>query len=118
MDAAANQDPGLIRGTGLGDSPVPLSAVLDEPYSLIGVQTIAADTDEEALELARPIALSMIRLRRGDPGPMPTPKEAAEYPYTEQESSCHRQLAVRRGLRSSPPRPSELASTSCGNAPR
>ncbi|GAB3299206.1 LLM class flavin-dependent oxidoreductase [Parasphingorhabdus pacifica] len=63
------------------------SSVLDEPYSMIGVQAIAADTDEEALELARPIALSMLRLRRGNPGRMPSPKEAAEYPYDELESS-------------------------------
>jgi luciferase family oxidoreductase group 1 len=61
------------------------SAVLDRPYSLIGVQTIAADTDEAALELARPIALAMLRLRRGAPGRLPSPKEAAEYPYTEAE---------------------------------
>jgi luciferase family oxidoreductase group 1 len=61
------------------------SAVLDQPYSLIGVQTVAADTDEGALELARPIALSILRLRRGSPGRLPTPKEAAEYPYTELE---------------------------------
>lgn len=63
------------------------SAVLDEPYAKIGVQTIAADTDEQALHLARPIALSMLRLRMGSPGRMPTPKEAAEYPYTEREQS-------------------------------
>lgn len=61
------------------------SAVLDEPYALIGVQTVAADSDAEALHLARPIALSMLRLRRGNPGRMPTPEEAAEYPYTERE---------------------------------
>ncbi len=90
--------------------------MLDEPYSLIGVQTIAADTDEEALELARPIALSMLRLRRGDPGPMPTPKEAAEYPYTEQESSFIDSWLSDAVYGS--PRPSAPASTSCGNAPR
>jgi luciferase family oxidoreductase group 1 len=61
------------------------SASLDQPYALIGVQVIAADTDEEALEFARPIALNMMRLRRGMPGRLPTPKEAAEYPYNETE---------------------------------
>ncbi|RCW45168.1 luciferase family oxidoreductase group 1 [Halopolyspora algeriensis] len=63
------------------------SSVLDEPYAKIGVQVIAADTDEEALELARPIALSMLRLRMGNPGRMPSPEEAAEYPYTEREQA-------------------------------
>ncbi|MFR9730276.1 LLM class flavin-dependent oxidoreductase [Saccharopolyspora sp. MS10] len=61
------------------------SAVLDAPYSMIGVQTIAADTEEEALDLARPMALSMLRLRKGDPGRMPSPKEAREYPYSKLE---------------------------------
>ncbi|GAA2820953.1 LLM class flavin-dependent oxidoreductase [Saccharopolyspora taberi] len=61
------------------------STVLDEPYALIGVQTIAADTDEEALHLARPIALSMLRLRRGNPGRLPSPAEAAAYEYSELE---------------------------------
>ncbi|CAM00633.1 luciferase-like monooxygenase [Saccharopolyspora erythraea NRRL 2338] len=63
------------------------SEVLDKPYALIGVQAIAADTDEEALRLARPIALSMLRLRRGNPGRMPSPEEAAAYPYDEMESA-------------------------------
>jgi luciferase family oxidoreductase group 1 len=61
------------------------SASLDQPYALIGVQVVAADTDEEALDFARAIALNMMRLRRGMPGPLPTPKEAAEYPYSETE---------------------------------
>jgi luciferase family oxidoreductase group 1 len=61
------------------------SALLDKPYALIGVQVVAADTDEEALELARPIGLHMLRLRRGMPQRLPSRKEAAEYPYTEQE---------------------------------
>ena len=63
------------------------SSVLDEPYALIGVQAIAADTDEEALHLTRPIALSMLRLRKGNPGRMPSPAEAAAYDYDELERS-------------------------------
>jgi alkanesulfonate monooxygenase SsuD/methylene tetrahydromethanopterin reductase-like flavin-dependent oxidoreductase (luciferase family) len=51
------------------------------------VQTIAADTDEEALDLARPTALAMLKLRRGMPGKQPTPQEAREYPYTEVDLS-------------------------------
>ncbi|GAA4613450.1 LLM class flavin-dependent oxidoreductase [Saccharopolyspora hordei] len=63
------------------------SAVLDEPYALIGVQTVAADTDEEALDIVRPIALSMLRLRKGMPGKQPTREEAREYAYDELEQS-------------------------------
>lgn len=55
---------------------------LDEPYSMIGVAVTAADTDERALELAQPQALAFLRLRRGNPGLLPTPEEAASYPYT------------------------------------
>ncbi|MGW3467346.1 LLM class flavin-dependent oxidoreductase [Saccharopolyspora sp. NPDC000995] len=63
------------------------SEVLAEPYVLIGVQAVAADTDEEALDIIRPVALSMLRLRRGMPGKQPTRREAREYPYTELEQS-------------------------------
>jgi len=58
------------------------SEVLDRPYALIGVNAVAADTDEAALRLARTGALSMLRLRRGQPGPVPTPEEAESYPYS------------------------------------
>lgn len=61
------------------------SSVLAEPYSMIGVQAIAADTHEDALDLARPIALAMLRLRRGTPGRMPSPEEAKRYAFTESE---------------------------------
>ncbi|GGM86041.1 hypothetical protein GCM10010106_36360 [Thermopolyspora flexuosa] len=61
------------------------SQVLDRPYALIGVNAVAADTDEEALRLARTGALSMLRLRMGRPGPVPTPEEAESYPYSPLE---------------------------------
>jgi luciferase family oxidoreductase group 1 len=61
------------------------SEVLDRPYAMIGVGAVAADTDEEALRLARTGALSMLRLRRGMPGPVPTPEEAESYPYSPME---------------------------------
>ncbi|WP_326640507.1 LLM class flavin-dependent oxidoreductase [Streptosporangium sp. NBC_01755] len=58
------------------------SAVLGRPYAMIGVSAVAADTSEQALRLARPGALSMLRLRRGAPQPVPTPEEAEAYPYS------------------------------------
>ncbi|MEV5408251.1 LLM class flavin-dependent oxidoreductase [Thermopolyspora sp. NPDC052614] len=61
------------------------SEVLDRPYALIGVGAVAADTDAEALRLARTGALSMLRLRLGMPGPVPTPEEAEAYPYSPLE---------------------------------
>ncbi|MFS1299611.1 LLM class flavin-dependent oxidoreductase [Streptosporangium longisporum] len=58
------------------------SAVLDRPYAMIGVSAVAADTSERALRLARSGGLSMLRLRRGAPQPVPTPEEAENHPYS------------------------------------
>jgi luciferase family oxidoreductase group 1 len=62
------------------------SAYLDKPYALISVSAIAADTTEQAYWLSGSAALLMLRLRRGMTGPVPTPEEAAEYPYTPEEA--------------------------------
>jgi luciferase family oxidoreductase group 1 len=61
------------------------SEYLDKPYALISVAAIAADTTEQAYWLSGSAALLMLRLRRGMPGPVPSPQEAAEYPYTAEE---------------------------------
>ena len=58
---------------------------LDEPYAMVAVSTICADTDERAHWLAGPSALSFLRLRAGRPEPLSSPEEAAAYPYTELE---------------------------------
>jgi luciferase family oxidoreductase group 1 len=58
------------------------SDVLDKPYALIGVGAIAADSAAQARWLAGSAALSMLRLRRGTPGLVPTPQEAAAYSYS------------------------------------
>ncbi|HSS10128.1 MAG TPA: hypothetical protein VLL25_09595, partial [Acidimicrobiales bacterium] len=44
-----------------------------------------AESDQRARQLAAPGALSFLRLRTGRPGPLPSPEEAAEYPYTPSE---------------------------------
>ncbi|MFB6890848.1 LLM class flavin-dependent oxidoreductase [Kitasatospora sp. NPDC056327] len=62
------------------------SAVLDEPYALIGVSAVAAGDEAAARRLARSAALGMLRLRRGNPGPIPTPEEAEAYPYSPVEA--------------------------------
>lgn len=61
------------------------SAVLDRPYAKIGVSTLAADTEEEARRQAMTGVLSMIRLRTGSPGLVPTPQEAEAYPFSVRE---------------------------------
>ncbi|GLZ31167.1 FMN-linked alkanal monooxygenase [Lentzea sp. NBRC 105346] len=59
------------------------SEVLSESYAMVCASVIVADTDEHARWIAGPGALSFVRLRQGRPGPLSSPTEAAEYPYTD-----------------------------------
>jgi luciferase family oxidoreductase group 1 len=61
------------------------SEALERPYAMVAAAVICAETDERARFLAGSGALSFLRLRSGRPGPMPSPEEAAAYPYTELE---------------------------------
>ncbi|QES48404.1 alkanal monooxygenase [Streptomyces venezuelae] len=61
------------------------SAVLDAPYTVIGVSALAAEDAAEARAQVLTGALSMLRLRTGRPGLIPTPEEAAGYPFTAAE---------------------------------
>jgi len=61
------------------------SEVLDEPYALIAAAVLCAPDDAEAQRLALPSALQFLQLRLGRPGPVPTPEEAAAYPYLPEE---------------------------------
>ncbi|MFB6831332.1 LLM class flavin-dependent oxidoreductase [Streptomyces hydrogenans] len=61
------------------------SAVLDEPYALIGVGALAADDEKEAYRQVLTGALSMLRLRTGRPGLIPTPEEAETYAFSPAE---------------------------------
>jgi luciferase family oxidoreductase group 1 len=58
------------------------SAVLQQPYVMLGVSVICAETDEDAERLARPGILSFVRLRSGRPGLLPTPQEADDHVFT------------------------------------
>ncbi|MER7723204.1 LLM class flavin-dependent oxidoreductase [Streptomyces sp. NPDC096323] len=61
------------------------SAVLDAPYALIGVAALAADDEREARRQVLTGALSMLRLRSGRPGLVPTPEEAEAYSFSPVE---------------------------------
>ncbi len=61
------------------------SAMLDQPYAMIGVPVICAETSERAKWLSGPSALSFVRLRQGRPTQLPTPEEAADYVFTPAE---------------------------------
>lgn len=61
------------------------SEVLDRPYAVVAASVLVAPTDAEAMRLALPGALQFLRLRQGQPGLVPTPEEAAAYPYSPLE---------------------------------
>ena len=61
------------------------SATLDEPYAMVGVAVVCAETDDEARRLHGSARLSFLRLRSGRPSTLPTPEEAAAYEYTDTE---------------------------------
>ena len=68
------------------------STRLAEPRVVLGVAAIAAETEERAEQLARANDLAMVRLMQNQPGPLPTPEEAATHRWTAQEE----QLATTR----------------------
>jgi luciferase family oxidoreductase group 1 len=61
------------------------SETLAEPYVMLGVNVVCAETEGRARWLAGPGALAFLRLRSGRPGRYPTPEEAAEYNFTPSE---------------------------------
>lgn len=63
------------------------SATLDKPWAIIAVAAVIADTDEEANFLAGTYDLNWLRRAKGELLPLPSPDEAAAYPWTEQERS-------------------------------
>ncbi len=63
------------------------SAELSEPYSMIGVSVVCAETREHAQFLARASALGFLWLRQGRPSRMPTPEQARDYEYSTAEAA-------------------------------
>jgi luciferase family oxidoreductase group 1 len=61
------------------------SAVLKEPYALIGVSALATDDEKEARRQVLAASLNMVRLRTGRPGLVPTPEEAEAYDFSPME---------------------------------
>ena len=61
------------------------SETLAEPYSMVGVAVVCAETDEQATWLHGPAELSFLRLRSGRPSTFPSPEEAAAYEYSPPE---------------------------------
>ncbi len=61
------------------------SILLEQPHSMVAVSVICAPTTEEALWLAQSSALSIVQMRTGRRGQLPSPEEAAAYEFSSQE---------------------------------
>jgi len=71
------------------------SPAYDAPQGSVAAFVICAESDAEAERLAMTRDLFILRLRTGNPGPVPTPEEAAAYLYTEIERSIVAQARER-----------------------
>ncbi|HKV03481.1 MAG TPA: LLM class flavin-dependent oxidoreductase [Candidatus Acidoferrales bacterium] len=58
---------------------------LNQPEALIGVSVVCAETEERAAEIARPLALTLLRFRSGKMGRFPSIEEATNYKYSPEE---------------------------------
>ncbi|MEV5317927.1 LLM class flavin-dependent oxidoreductase [Streptomyces sp. NPDC052687] len=70
------------------------SGVLAEPYALIGVSALAADEQRVARREVRAAVLSMVRLRTGRPGLVPSPQEAEAYEFSPLEREFAQQWSA------------------------
>ena len=68
------------------------SAANPLPYSTIAVSALAAETQEEALRLHTSREAWRAEFERGRFVPLPTPEEAASYPFTEAERQRHARI--------------------------
>jgi alkanesulfonate monooxygenase SsuD/methylene tetrahydromethanopterin reductase-like flavin-dependent oxidoreductase (luciferase family) len=57
------------------------SAALPEPRAILAVAAIAADSEAEAEKIAASADLHFARRIKGEFVPLPSPEEAADYPY-------------------------------------
>ena len=55
------------------------------PSAILAVSVICAETNERAEELASSMHLAWVRMRSGNPGPLPSLEEAMDYSYDPTE---------------------------------
>jgi luciferase family oxidoreductase group 1 len=60
------------------------------PHAILAVAVVTAETDAEAERLASSMDLNRLRRDRGQFLPLPSPEEAAQYPYTEADRASIR----------------------------
>jgi luciferase family oxidoreductase group 1 len=64
------------------------SGALLKPYVMVGVNVIAADTDEEAKRLATSHQQAFLNLIRGQPGRLPPPVESMDGHWSREEAAA------------------------------
>jgi luciferase family oxidoreductase group 1 len=69
-----------------------------EPYAILGLSALAADTDDEAERLAATLDLAWLRISQGRNGPSPTFEEALAYEYSPAEEAQRRANRTRHAV--------------------
>jgi luciferase family oxidoreductase group 1 len=64
------------------------SAAFQRPHVMVAASVLVAESDEEADWLAGPARLNVLRIRTNRRAPLPTPEEAAAYPYSDAERAA------------------------------
>jgi luciferase family oxidoreductase group 1 len=59
----------------------------DRPYAMVGIQVVAADTDDEARRLFTSVQQTFVNRRRGRRGPLPTPIDDIDAFWTPDEKA-------------------------------
>jgi len=67
------------------------SVLLERPHVMVAVSVLCAPTEDEARFLAGSNALNILQRNAGRMGPLPSPEEAAEYPYSEADRAAIRE---------------------------
>lgn len=61
------------------------SRTFERPSAVLAVAVVCAETDERAEQVASSMELAWVRMRSGNPSPLPSPEEARAHPYTPAE---------------------------------
>ena len=84
----------------------------ERPSAILAVAVICGETGEHAERLGSSMELAWVRMRSGNPGPLPSPEEAMAYPYTPAErrlADAYRSMQVAGDPRTVQARIEELA---------
>jgi luciferase family oxidoreductase group 1 len=94
------------------------SESFERPSAILAIAVICGETDEHAERLASSMELAWVRMRSGNPGPLPNPEEAMAYPYTPAErrlADAYRSMQVAGDPRTVRARIEELAERTAAN---